>query len=284
MNKILLTGSTGFIGSALIKNLSQNNKVYAVLRTKNKKKIKIGKNVNKIFFKNYSELDKKIKKIKVDITIHCATHYVKNHKTDDLEKLSNSNILLGNILLDNLTNMRVKKFINFTTVWENYNGKKNNIFNLYSAYKKAFSHLIKYYERRLKSVKFYNLTISDTFGDLDERNKIINVLKMNYKRNLVTKIASKNLFLNLLNVEDIIDAVKIILNNKSKPGSYLLKNTKNYSISEIINRINRVLYKKIKVIWLSKKIIREKIYPQQILNNWRPKKSKIKDLVTIITK
>lgn len=284
MNKILLTGSTGFIGSALIKNLSQNNKVYAVLRTKNKKKIKIGKNVNKIFFKNYSELDKKIKKIKVDITIHCATHYVKNHKTDDLEKLSNSNILLGNILLDNLINMKVKKFINFTTVWENYNGKKNNIFNLYSAYKKAFSHLIKYYERRLKSVKFYNLTISDTFGDLDERNKIINVLKMNYKRNLVTKIASKNLFLNLLNVEDIIDAVKIILNNKSKPGSYLLKNTKNYSISEIINRINRVLYKKIKVIWLSKKIIREKIYPQQILNNWRPKKSKIKDLVTIITK
>ena len=284
MNKILLTGSTGFIGSALIKNLSQNNKIYITLRTKNRNKIKIDKNINKIFFKSYTELDKKIKKIKVDIVIHCATHYVKNHKTDDLEKLSNSNILLGNILLDNLVNMKVKKFINFTTVWENYDGKKNNIFNLYSAYKKAFSHLINYYKQRLKSVKFYNLIISDTFGVLDERKKIINVLKLNYKRNLVTKIASKNLFLNLLNVEDIILAVKIILNNKSKPGSYLLKNTKNYSISEIINRINKNLHKKIKVIWLSKKLIKEKIYPQNILNNWRPKKSKLEDLVTIITK
>ena len=283
MNKILLTGSTGFIGSALIKELSQNNKIYVILRTKNKKK-KIKKNISKIFFKNYSELNEKIKKIKIDVVIHCATHYVKSHMTKDLEKLSNSNILLGNILLDNLIDMKVKKFINFTTVWENYNGKKNNIFNLYSAYKKAFGNLINYYDQILKNVKFYNLIISDTFGELDKRKKIINVLKTNYKKNLVIKIISKNLFLNLLNVEDIIDAVKIILNNKSKPGSYLLKNTKSYCISEVISKINKNINKKIKVTWFSKKIIREKIYPHQKLNNWHPKKSKIEDLVKIITK
>ena len=282
MNKILLTGSTGFIGSALVKNLSQNNKIYVILRKK--KEIKLSNKINKIFFVNYSDLDKKIKKIKVDIIIHCATHYVKSHKTNDLEKLSNSNILLGNILLDNLTNMKVKKFINFTTVWENFNGKKNNFYNLYSVYKKAFSHLIDYYKARLKNVKFYNLTISDTFGQLDKRKKIINILKINYQKNLVTKVTSKNLFLNLLNVEDIINAVKIILNDKSKPGSYLLKNTKNYSISEIINKINKDLSKKIKVVWLSKKIIKEKIYKQPKLKNWYPKKSRLEDLLTIITK
>jgi len=282
VRKILLTGATGFIGSALVKNLSQNNEIYVILRRK--KKINISKKVNKIFFSNYSELDKKIKKIKVDIIIHCATHYIKNHKTDDLEKLSNSNILLGNILLDNIINMKVKKFINFTTVWENYNGKKNNFFNLYSVYKKAFSHLINYYDGILKNVKFYNLTISDTFGEQDKRKKIINILKINYRKNLITKIVSKNLFLNLLNVEDIINAVKIILNNKSKPGSYLLRNTKNYSISEIVNKINKDLSKKIKVVWLTKKIIKEKIYKQPKLKNWYPKKSGLEDLLTIITK
>ena len=268
--------------SALVKNLSQNNKIYVILRTK--KKIKISNNINKIFFTNYSELEKKIKKIKVDVIIHCATNYVKSHKINDLEKLSNSNILLGNILLDNLITMKVKKFINFTTVWENYDGKKNNFFNLYSAYKKAFSHLINYYDGILKNVKFYNLTISDTFGEQDKRKKIINILKINYKKNLITKIVSKNLFLNLLNVEDIINAVKIILNNKSKPGSYLLRNSKNYSISEIVNKINKDMSKKIKVAWLSKKIIKEKIYKQPKLQNWFPKKSKLKNLLEIITK
>ena len=39
-----------------------------------------------------------------------------------------------------------KKFINFSTVWENYNGKKDNFFNLYSVYKKNFSNIMKYYE------------------------------------------------------------------------------------------------------------------------------------------
>ena len=34
MNKILLTGSTGFIGSALLDNLSKNNKIYITLRKK----------------------------------------------------------------------------------------------------------------------------------------------------------------------------------------------------------------------------------------------------------
>ena len=43
--------------------------------------------------------------------------------------------LFGNIILENLKIMRVKKFVNFSTVWENYDGKKDNYYNLYSAYK-----------------------------------------------------------------------------------------------------------------------------------------------------
>ena len=36
INKILLTGSSGFIGFELLKNLSKNYKVYITLRKKNK--------------------------------------------------------------------------------------------------------------------------------------------------------------------------------------------------------------------------------------------------------
>ena len=73
----------------------------------------------------------KLKKIKVDIILHTATHYVKNHSKNDIEKLANSNMVFGNMLLDNLKQMKVKKFINFSSVWENYNGIKDNILNLY---------------------------------------------------------------------------------------------------------------------------------------------------------
>ena len=283
MDKILLTGSTGFIGSTLLDNLSKNNKIYITVRKKDKINLK-NKNISKIYFDNYNKLNKKLKKIKVNIVIHCATHYVKKHNYDDLKKLNKANILFGNIILENLKVMNVKKFINFSTVWTNYNGIKGNFFNLYSVYKENFNNIVKFYSKFLKNIKFYNLNISDTFGKSDKRKKIINILKINYKKNLLTKIISKNLYLNLLNIMDIINAVNLIMNDKVRPESYILKNNRNFSISKLVDSINSFSTKKIKVKWLSNKTIKEKLYNYKRLKQWRPVNSNIKDIVDIIKK
>ena len=283
MNKILLTGSTGFIGSALLDNLSKNNIIYITVRKKNKILIK-NKNILKVYFDDHNKLNKKLKKIKVNTVIHCATHYVKKHKHDDLKKLSNANILFGNIILENLEVMNVKKFINFSTVWTNYNGVKGNFFNLYSVYKENFNNILNFYSKFSKNTKFYNLNVSDTFGKFDKRKKIINILKINYKKNLLTKIVSKNLYLNLLNISDIVNAVNLILKENVKPDSYILKNNKNFSISKIVNSINSFSTKKIKVKWLSNKTIKEKLYNYKRLKQWGPISSNIKDIVDIIKK
>ena len=129
MKNILLTGSTGFIGSELLEYLSSYNKVFITVR----KKYKINsnnKNIIKIYFNSHKNLSYKIKKLKINTVVHCATHYVKNHNFKDIKELSESNILFGNIILENLKIMRVKKFVNFSTVWENYDGKKDNYYNL----------------------------------------------------------------------------------------------------------------------------------------------------------
>lgn len=281
MNKILLTGSTGFIGSQFLKNLSKNNKVYVTLRKKNKK-ISKNKNIIKVYFNNFNNLNNKLKKINVDIVIHCATHYVKQHEFSDINKLSESNILFGNIILENLKNMKVKKFINFTTVWENFDGEKNNFFNLYSVYKKNFSNLISFYNKKSNYTKFYNLFISDTFGEADKRRKIINLLRTNFKRNKLTTIVSKNLFLNLLNVKDIIAAANIILKKNIVAGDYTLKNNKTLSISKIISTLNATSERKMRIRWISNKVLKEKIYNHKALKGWRPNNSRISDIVDLI--
>ena len=174
---ILITGCTGFIGSNILNKFKNNNKIFVILRNKKKNKIFNHKNIKKIFYNDYNNLCKKLSKIKVDLVIHAATHYAKEHNVKDLEKFTNSNILLGNIILENVINMKVKKFINFSTIWEDYYGIKDNYFNLYSAYKKAFSKILNFYKKKFSSIKFYELMISDTFGENDKRRKIINVLK-----------------------------------------------------------------------------------------------------------
>jgi nucleoside-diphosphate-sugar epimerase len=278
VKKILLTGSTGFVGSAILNELSKNYIVYCL----NRKKVKQSKKYKNIYFKSYDDLNSKLRKIQVDTVIHCATHYVKYHNIKDINKLSNSNILFGNIILENLAKMKVKKFINFSTVWENYDGIKDNYFNLYSVYKRSFSNLLKYYEKRSSNINFYNLFISDTFGKTDKRPKIINVLKKNYKKNLITKVISSKLYLNLLNIEDIINSISIILKNENKPGQYNLVNNKSFSILQIINAINNKNNKKIKIKWLSNKQIKERIFKNKKLIGWTPKNSTIDDIVGVI--
>ena len=281
MKKILLTGSTGFIGSEILKNIPPNYKAYIILR----KKVKVfykNRNIIQIIFKNHKQLHKKLKKIKVDYVIHCATHYVKKHNFDDISELSESNILFGNIILENINYMKVKKFINFSSVWENYNGIKDNYFNLYSVYKRGFSNLLKYYQKNLPKIKFYNLFLSDTFGELDKRPKIINILKKNYKNNKITNIVSSKLYINLLNIKDIVKAVGIILRKNITPGDYNLINNKNFSINEIIKTFNNNNKKKIKIKCLTNRLIKERVYVKNKLVGWSPKNSKIIDIINII--
>ena len=278
MKKILLTGSTGFIGSAILNELSKNHLVYCL----NRKKIKQSRKYKNIYFKSYDDLNSKLRKIQTDTVIHCATHYVKYHNVKDINKLTNSNILFGNIILENLSKMKVKNFINFSTVWENYDGIKNNYFNLYSVYKRCFGNLLKYYEKNSPGTNFYNLFISDTFGETDKRPKIINVLKKNYKKNLITEIISSKLSLNLLNVKDVVNSISIIFKNKNKSGHYDLINNKNYSMSQIINAVNNKNNKKIKIKWLSDKQIKERIFKNKKLIGWAPKNSTIDDIVRVI--
>ena len=282
MSNILLTGATGFIGSNILKKIRLDNNVFIIQRAVSKKKIKKTKNIKVITFKDYNTLSKKLKKIKVDTVIHCATHYKKKHYQKDINKFIQSNILLGNIILENIKELNAKKFINFSTTWEDSDNIENNPKNLYAAYKKSFNCIIQYYKKYFPNIKYIDLMIVDTFGENDKRKKLINTIKKNYIQKKVTKIISKKLYLNLINVEDIVDAVQIILRNNIETGKYILKNSIYFNIFELIKYINKNNDKKIKIKWLSNTLIKDKIFKYKKLKSWNPKKSNIEDIKDLI--
>lgn len=281
MKKILITGASGFIGSFILKNLNKNYFYYIIARDKSK----LSKNRNSLIikYKNYNQLNNKLKKIKVDLVIHCATHYVKFHNYNDLKKMVDSNILLGNIILENIKNIGAKKIINFSTTWIDGNGLKNNPKNLYAAYKSSFNNILKYYQINNPNIKFYNLMIGDTFGINDKRIKLINVLKKNYHLNKTTNIVSKNLYINLLNVEDLCSALLILIKKNLQSGDYDFQNTKNYLISDIIKKFNNQIKKKIKINWISSKKIKFNKATYIKLKDWKIKKSNIDDIIDLIS-
>ncbi len=282
MPNILLTGATGFIGSNILKAIKLNNKVFVLQRLNSKIIINKSKNIKILKFKDYNSLSNKLKKIKVNTIIHCATHYKKKHSNKDIFKFVESNIMLGNIILENIKILNAKQFINFSTTWEDIDNKENNPKNLYAAYKKSFNCIIQYYKKSFPNINFIDLMIVDTFGENDKRQKLINTLRKNYKQKKITKIISKKLYLNLINVEDIVSAVKIILKNKIQPGKYILKNTNYLNIFNLVEYINKSNSNKIKVKWLSNSLIKDKILKYKKLNYWNPKKSNIENIKNLI--
>ena len=193
-----------------------------------------------------------------------------------------ANIEFGTILLENLKYMRVKKFINFSTVWQNYNGKLDVAYNLYAAYKISFSKILNYYIRKFSSVKFYNLFISDTYGENDKRNKIINLIKTNLKNKRKINIISKKIVINLLNVNDIITAVRIIMKKDINPGNYNIINKTNFKLHNILKKINKK--KKINrlVKFGNRPFKKEKIFYYKKLPGWTPKYSNINNLIRFV--
>ena len=282
MPNILLTGATGFIGSNILKAIKLNNKVFVLQRLNSKIIINKSNNIKILKFKDYNSLSNKLKKIKVNTIIHCATHYKKKHSNKDIFKFVESNIMLGNIILENIKILNAKQFINFSTTWEDIDNKENNPKNLYAAYKKSFNCIIQYYKKNFPNINFIDLMVVDTFGENDKRQKLINTLRKNYNQKKITKIISKKLYLNLINVEDIVSAVKIILKNKIQPGKYILKNTNYLNIFNLVEYINKSNSNKIKVKWLSNSLIKDKILKYKKLNYWNPKKSNIENIKNLI--
>ena len=284
MPSILLTGATGFIGSNILEKIQFKNKVYVIQRIKSKKKIKRTKNIKILNFNDYNTLSNKLKKIKIDVIIHCATHYKKDHIFKDIHKFVDSNILLGNVILENIKILNAKQFINLSTTWEDDNNIINNPKNLYAAYKKSFGCIIQFYKKKLPKTKFINLMIPDTFGENDHRNKLINTIRQNHQNKKISKIVSKKLYVNLLHVDDITNAIKIILKDKIKSGKYILKNSNFINIYKLIKYINKDKKNidKIKVKWLSNRLIKNKISKYKKLKSWNPKKSNINNIKDLI--
>jgi nucleoside-diphosphate-sugar epimerase len=271
MKKILITGATGFIGKNLLDYfLKKKYFIFVVLR-KSKKNIKfakkniINKNFKSIIFSDINNLKNQLSNYKIDYAVHAATHYVKKHKHSDIKKIIESNILFPAIIMDLLCNIKIKKFINFGTVWQHYNNKKDYSYNLYSSSKQAFNNIFNYYKNQFSETKFYNLLISDTFGKNDERKKLIPIIIKNYNKKNTINIP-KNLSINLVNVKYIVRIVENIINKNIIPNTYVIKDEKNLKVLDLIHYLNQKLKKEIKINWIKNKVTNEKIINFKTIN------------------
>ena len=275
MKNILITGASGFIGTNFINRFSKNYNFYAVLKNSKKnqdwsKKNK-SKNVKIIFFSNYLNLYNIIKKKEFDIFLNLATLYLKDYDFKKINNLIESNIIFPSLLTSVLNKKKIKKIINIGSMMQHYNNKKYNPQNFYSATKEAFYKINIFFKNIFINTKFYNLKLHDTYGNNDQRIKLIPSIKKCYKTNDKFILLSKNLALNILSVNDVCNAIKLIINKNIKEGEYMLSSKNFTNIYDLIEKFNNNNKKKIKFTINNKKIPNNIKFKIKKLPIWKQK-------------
>ena len=261
MDKILVTGSTGFIGRSLIKNLlTDEKKIFAVIRN-SKKNIKFASKIKKkynnffpIFFKNSDELISKTSNINAQIVINLATNYIPFPNYKEMSSVLDSNVMFPTIILNLCCKSKVTKIINICSVMQCHKNKLDNPQNFYALTKILFQKIMTYYQKIYPEKIFLNLYLGDSYGSSDNRKKILPTIIKNYKKNKTTTILTKNLKLNILHVNDIVNGINILSKDIKRSGDFFIKSQKQFDLFKVIKKFNLKTNRKIKLLWLNKKI------------------------------
>jgi nucleoside-diphosphate-sugar epimerase len=143
-----------------------------------------------------------------DVVFHLASLFLAQHEAKDVESLIQSNVLLGNQLLEAMKVNEVGRLINTSTSWQHYNNEDYNPVCLYAATKQAFETILEYYVQAC-SIKVITLKLFDTYGPNDPRPKLFHLLKKAATSREPLNMSAGEQLIDLVHIEDVIDAYLI---------------------------------------------------------------------------
>ena len=275
--KILVTGSAGFIGFHICKRLlDDKHQVVGIDNLNNyyDKKIKIDRNRilkkydNYNFFKydlrDYSKLNKLIKKLKIKIILHLAAQAGVRYSVESPEKYFDSNLKGFFNILELSRNNKIKHliFASTSSVYGNSNKfplKENDNsdfpMSFYAATKKSNEVMAHSYSNiyNLPCTALRFFTVYGPYGRPDM--SLFKFTNSIYKNKKIDLFNSGNHFRDFTYIDDIINGIKLILNKPPKKDIpfdiYNLGKGSSVSLLKYVKEIEKNIGKKAKFNMLS---------------------------------
>jgi CDP-paratose synthetase len=271
---VLVSGATGFIGTHLCKKLLQEKFGVHVLVRQEKQVNEmesLGYNTF-IFDGDCKKLSDYILSENIDGIVHLASLVLSVHRSEDIDDLIESNILLGTKILDAAVLAEIRWFLNTGTFWQHYNNETYNPVNLYAATKQAFENIAKYYTETSDLI-FVTIKLNDTFGPGDTRPKIFNLWQKAMFNGEVLTMTSGEQLIDISYIDNIVDAylsLICILNNDNAEElnnkSFAVYADERMTLKELAALFENVAGGKLHINWGGKPYrLREVMVPQNYL-------------------
>ena len=230
MDNILITGSTGFLGSNFIKFNSHNyNNVFAITRGK----VFSRKNISycKLNIFDSIDIDKFIKKNNINIVLHFAFDHTYNNNekmAKAISKAVNKNDIKKNILISSISVLDINN--------EKINLSYNNKYDPYSYTKRKVEKIFLRINNRKENLKIIYPTI--VYGDGGNWTKFINKCLDSISFSLPMK---GNVKCNFINVEDFSKKLQNDIYSKSKKNIIGGTNGRWIDLYNLLNTKNKPL-------------------------------------------
>jgi len=224
--KILITGSSGYIGSNLFKNLK--NLKYDIIVVK---RLELGKfkylslNKNEFNLNNFGDSEITL--------IHLATLFSKEKRNN--KEMVYANEIFGKEVIDNLLNFNLKKVIYTNTMFQYYPDRETRLLP-YTQTKENFSQTLK---KKSKQNTFFvdEIYLDNTYGNQDLRPKVIPQIIEAIHLQTNNPILNKNSFINLVHVNEVVKRLLLSIDSNKNDTSCFVSNF-SYNLSSIYNFLN----------------------------------------------
>lgn len=254
-NKILITGSTGFVGKNLVpKLINEGYEILEITREISKSIDLFSTTTAKIHVNDINFKDKIIA-FKPEIVIHLASYLTSSDNLTDIEKLVNTNILFLSKVLDAVSNIELKLFVNTGTFAEYFKGDDELLpAYFYAATKTASRSIVDYYANsyNFKQTIIVPYTI---YGGNDSQKKIIDIIYESTLNDKPLDLSPGEQVLDFIHIDDVVDFYTTVVNNLNKlPNKTIFKlgTGVGNNLKQVASRIEKITNKQANINWGAK--------------------------------
>jgi nucleoside-diphosphate-sugar epimerase len=292
--KILITGSTGFVGKNLVpKLLDEGYEILEITRDISKS-IHLYKDTTSKLLIDENNLKDKIIAFKPEIVIHLASYLTSSDNFTDIEKLVNTNILFLSNVLDAVSNVDLKLFVNTGTFAEYFKGDDELLPAYFYAATKTASRAIVDYYANAYNFKQSTIVPYTIYGGNDSQKKIIDIIYDSTLNEKPIDLSPGEQVLDFIHIDDVVDFYTTVVNNVNKlPNKTIFKlgTGVGHNLKQVASYIEKITNKQANINWGSKDYRNSdvmyavaNIETSQKYFNWIPKVSLEKGLKKYIDK